>query len=328
MAVDISTVFPAGKFNPVSGAYPTGSIKDETVPGSSDDGSPLSEKWGNDFEGFKQAVMREAGIDISGSTTSDTALLSQILIGLKSVVPTVDKKDWPTVANDADAANDILFVAGKIPAKGGSIVLDLDSDVVKQKDVAWAISTDATPAGGLFPGASLTNVAYSFIIRRDSDGVIDAGFDDNAAASNIPVGWSAYRLLAKLPISGGAFIAFDQTGDQFDFVTPIQELSTTNPSTTGSPITLSVPPDVIAIVSQTLIHNAASVYAWARSAAQANTAPGSNDHDVQVAPSSQVGSMSRNIKADSSSQIQYRASLGVISSYQIYTQGWVDQRID
>ena len=49
--------------NPPDAAYPDGSLKDETNPGVSNDGSPLSSRVGNDFQGFMQSTLAEAGID-------------------------------------------------------------------------------------------------------------------------------------------------------------------------------------------------------------------------------------------------------------------------
>jgi len=66
--------------------YPYGSLKDETVPGAFD-GTPLTADWGNDVEGFKQAVMSEAGITPSGNP--DTSSDSQILDGLKRIFPNI-----------------------------------------------------------------------------------------------------------------------------------------------------------------------------------------------------------------------------------------------
>lgn len=54
------------RVNPGDANYPFGSIKDNTSPGAND-GTPLSAVWGNDWEGFAQAAMTEAGITPSGT---------------------------------------------------------------------------------------------------------------------------------------------------------------------------------------------------------------------------------------------------------------------
>ena len=63
-------------------AYPLGSIKNDSVPGA-DDGTPLEKDWGNNIEGFHQALMAEAALTASG--TPDTAQASQLLSALKIV---------------------------------------------------------------------------------------------------------------------------------------------------------------------------------------------------------------------------------------------------
>ena len=70
------------RVNPADANYPFGSIKDNTSPGAND-GTPLAAVWGNDWEGFAQAAMTEAGITPSG--LPDTAQDSQLLAAVKVV---------------------------------------------------------------------------------------------------------------------------------------------------------------------------------------------------------------------------------------------------
>lgn len=70
------------RVNPADANYPFGSIKDNTSPGAND-GTPLAAVWGNDWEGFAQAAMTEAGIAPSG--LPDTAQDSQLLDAVKAV---------------------------------------------------------------------------------------------------------------------------------------------------------------------------------------------------------------------------------------------------
>lgn len=70
------------RVNPADANYPFGSLKDNTSPGAND-GTPLTAVWGNDFEGFRQAAMIEAGVTPSG--LQDTAQDSQLLEAVKAV---------------------------------------------------------------------------------------------------------------------------------------------------------------------------------------------------------------------------------------------------
>ena len=66
--------------NPIDGNYPTGSIKNESVPGAND-GTPLDAEWGNDEQGFTDALLNDAEISHSGN--ADTLNASDRLDALK-----------------------------------------------------------------------------------------------------------------------------------------------------------------------------------------------------------------------------------------------------
>ena len=91
-------------------AYPLGSIKNDSVPGA-DDGTPLEKDWGNNVEGFHQALMAEAALTASG--TPDTAQVSQLLEAVKIVAASVVKTQMQNVfypvgtyyGNDTDPTN-------------------------------------------------------------------------------------------------------------------------------------------------------------------------------------------------------------------------------
>ena len=91
-------------------AYPLGSIKNDSVPGA-DDGTPLEKDWGNNVEGFHQALMAEAALTASG--TPDTAVASQLLEAVKIVAANVVKAQMASVfypvgtyyGNDTDPTN-------------------------------------------------------------------------------------------------------------------------------------------------------------------------------------------------------------------------------
>ena len=86
MAISVEDTYP-GRSVPASAAYPEGAIQNETVPNSSDDGTPLDDLWGNDLEGLRQAIMRSASIvPTAPGNIPDTATASQILQGLIELV--------------------------------------------------------------------------------------------------------------------------------------------------------------------------------------------------------------------------------------------------
>lgn len=63
--------------------YPYGSIQNESLPGA-DDGTPLEKVWGNNIEGFLQALLIAGGVIPNGS--ADTVINSQLLSALRNVI--------------------------------------------------------------------------------------------------------------------------------------------------------------------------------------------------------------------------------------------------
>jgi hypothetical protein len=96
------------------------------------------------------------------------------------------------ISHDTDTDHDILFGAGSCPDSTNAMILT-GSAMVKRVDASWSAGTGN---GGLFSGSVSTNVVYyMFVIRKDSDGSIDYGFDTSIIAANRPAGWTYYRLI-------------------------------------------------------------------------------------------------------------------------------------
>lgn len=82
MAINVSTTYPPGRYVDPSADYPTGSIKNSSLP-TLKDGSPLLAEGPNDMQGFTDALLAQAGLTHSGSP--DTALISQRLEALSLI---------------------------------------------------------------------------------------------------------------------------------------------------------------------------------------------------------------------------------------------------
>lgn len=97
------------------------------------------------------------------------------------------------LSNDADTAHDINITAGEARDSTNAVDLVLASEITKQIDVGWAVGDDD---GGLFAGAVAANTIYHvFLIKRSDTGVVDAGFDIDPAAANIPANYDYYRWI-------------------------------------------------------------------------------------------------------------------------------------
>ena len=82
MAIEIYNTYTP-RAVPPSAEYPGGALKDASAPGVYD-GTPLSQAWGNDVQGFLDALLLDGGVPYSGDR--DTALLSDRLQALKNII--------------------------------------------------------------------------------------------------------------------------------------------------------------------------------------------------------------------------------------------------
>lgn len=148
-----------------------------------------------------------------------------------------------SLSNAADADHDITISIGSSMDSTSIYPLNLASSLTKQIDAAWSIG-DA--AGGLFSGTVANDTWYhTFLIRKDSDGSIDAGFDTSVTAANIPAGYTAYRRLGSVLTDGSAnILPFLQRGNNFMWNAPINEWNAVVGTGSGTSVTISTPFDV------------------------------------------------------------------------------------
>ena len=84
MAIDLETTYP-GNVDTATAAYPFGVPRNVSAP-SAGDGTPWEEAIVRDLFGFLAAVLQDATPPIVPTNTADTALASQYLDGLKSIL--------------------------------------------------------------------------------------------------------------------------------------------------------------------------------------------------------------------------------------------------
>ncbi len=144
------------------------------------------------------------------------------------------------LSNDTDTAHDINITAGEARDSADGADLALSSETTKQIDAVFAAGDDA---GGMFTGAVGNSTWYHvFLIKKDSDGTIDAGFDTSITAANIPAGYTEYRRVGSVLTDGSANILnFIQVGDIFRWKTAILDISLANMIIAKTSYAISVP---------------------------------------------------------------------------------------
>ncbi len=197
----------------------------------------VTDDWCNGVQEEICHVIEQAGITL---TKGDTTQLYDAIVYYSNELPR-GYIDGLTLKNNAtDPNNDVDIEPGKARDSSDACNLTLSMTLTKQLDAAWAQGSDQ---GGLFTGSKANDQWYHVhLIRNDTSGAIDAGFDTSVVAANAPAGWSSYRRAGSiLTDSSGNVLPFTQRRDFFTWATTITDHSVS--SVTGL-IGLSVPPGV------------------------------------------------------------------------------------
>ncbi len=236
-----------------------------------------------------------------------------------------------TLSNDTDTDHDINITAGEVTDSTDAYVLKLTSEITKQIDAIWAVGDDA---GGLFTGTVAIDTWYHlFLIRKDSDGSIDAGFDTSVTAANIPAGYTAFRRIGSVLTDGSSnILPFNQHGDYFWWDVLPSDVSV-SPPTSATSYAMSVPPDinVIGIMEWTWANTTAGFTGyWGRiySTLETDVAAGPANSNIwsQALNSTERKASGRvHVLTDTSKQIRVDTT-SATGTLKIGTAGYIDAR--
>ena len=221
------------RVNPADANYPFGSIKDNTSPGAND-GTPLAAVWGNDWEGFAQAAMTEAGITPSGFP--DTAQDSQLLDAVKAVSSgglrnqltgggslaspyAVVNVDLPPYSGDLGAALDAA------PAGSTLLLGNRDYDICGK----YRLDTIPPASGGIFRGngkkyLTIIGSGMPTLAADKSRWVSGSGTVIQGALINFADGFRCYNL----GVDVGPYVVDNLNGGQWmeGFIPGTHQLNT------------------------------------------------------------------------------------------------------
>jgi hypothetical protein len=196
--------------------------------------------------------------------------------------------------------------------------------------------------GGLDTGAVANATWYHVhLIRKDSDGTIDALYSTSVAAPTMPSGYTARRRIGSFLTNGAAqIVAFSQVGDEFLWDVALVDIDATNPGTAAVSRTLTVPlgVKVLAIIDGGVYGgtnqpgaNFSSLDVSDQAAQAATTAaltlPISQGGAIAGGPNTMWTMSRHHIRTNTSSQIRSRLSAsGAADHIGIITRGWIDSR--
>jgi hypothetical protein len=288
------------------------------------------------FNGSTDDIILKGAITAFGISVTETAdasalrtlsdVYSKAEVDALVTPSAIDKSIWPTLSQAADADHDILFSSGRVNDSGGDKILDLSSGLTKQLD---AIFAEGDNLGGLFLGAIAADTAYAcFVIEKDSDGSIDAGFDTDPDAANIPAGFTAYRRIGWVITDGSSnIIDFVQDGDYFYYKDQILDVNDSSPGTTENIVSMSMPPSVQGVFGIDL-NDTGSRQVLVTSTPQTDSVPSSTNNTLRVNAGGQIQSVEAVRETNASGQIRYRSSNATVDALRIYSRGWIDQRVN
>lgn len=159
--------------------------------------------------------------------------------------------DGCTLANGTDATNDINVAAGACRDSTSSVDITVAAMAGKQLDANWA---PGAAAGMRNSAAGITDATYHIYAVSKADGTQDIYAHTSTVVATVitalqaETGGANYlyaRRIGSIMRVSGAIKGFIQTGDVFDFTSPILDISSTNPGTSAVSRTLSVPSGII-----------------------------------------------------------------------------------
>jgi len=231
--------------------------------------------------------------------------------------------DGLILSNGTDADHDINISIGE--CRDASNLYDLLNlaTLTKQIDAAWSAGTGA---GGLFSGTVGNATWYHvFLIRKDVDGTVDAGFDTSVTAANRPAGYTYYRRIGSVLTNGSAnILAFTQNGNTFLWAALKADLDSVGSSpNTSTLITVSVPTGIVVDALVVAVASSATVSDW-YSLQSADQSTNQYSLYAQVASVPNRGGQYP-VRTNTSGQIRHIASDTDLSIY-LRTGGWIDPR--
>jgi len=228
-----------------------------------------------------------------------------------------------TLSNDTDTAHDIAIAVGECRDAADSADLALSAVLTKQIDATWAAGDDA---GGMFTGTVANSTWYHVhLIKKDSDGTIDAGYDTSITAANIPAGYTAYRRIGSVLTDGSANILnFIQIDEMFYWKDPPLDVNAVATGTALQTKTLSVPPDVNVMVHFNFARATGTGLMYFKTPGVNDEAPSATAAPLGIWVTADNTYLHPPVMTNTSKQITSRASTD--QNLYLATLGWQDFR--
>ena len=241
------------------------------------------------------------------------------------VVAVVPGQIFGLTLSTAGSSATFSIAAGSASDKTNSDSLILAAALSKTTS-AWAVGSGN---GGLDTGAIANSTWYHVhLIKRIDTGVVDALVSLSATAPTMPTGYTLARRIGSMLTNGSAqWVAFQQIGDEFRWLTPVLDGSNVSLSTTYANITISSPLGVV-VQAFGSGRQGAGYFMHIRPLFASDGAPSDTASPLGTlgaGGSSTFAPGTWRAFTDTSSRIQWALSGSVAGNY-LTTAGWIDRR--
>lgn len=181
-------------------------------------------------------VTAGAGLTGGSITTSGTlGLDANVLQGYKAGL----------ILSTAGSSASFGVAAGSATDSGNTVFMVLNAALTKTT-ASWAVGN----SGSLDTGSIAANTWYHvFLMQRPDTGAVDSCISTSVSGcttgTNIPVAYTKFRRIGSMLTNvSSQWVPFTQTGNQFIWALPYNDISTTTLSTGPASFALTVPPGV------------------------------------------------------------------------------------
>jgi hypothetical protein len=205
---------------------------------------------------------------------------------------------------------------------------------------SWSKSTAAwvvgNGTGGFDGGTSFSPSTWYhvYVIKRPDTGVVDVAFSASASApttgGNIPAAYTLFRRIGAMKTNGSSqWTAFTQNGDEFLWLTPINDANgvASGLGTTARVLTVPTGVQVWAKFIGLMGYTSASVLAVFSPLDMGTQTPGTpvGFYHLSVSSNQSLGVMDLTVRTSTSASVNIALSAAG-SIYYIATYGWIDRR--
>lgn len=229
------------------------------------------------------------------------------------------------------SGSNLTIGVGSAADSTGVSTITRSSAITKAIATGWAAGDTN---GGKPAAVTLTSGQfYRVFAIMHANGTVDAGIDNNASATNLlsDSGYTYFRRIGWVYYLSGAFVGFYMDPDEPEevlWLVSANDLTTSAPASTGTPLVVSVPPETKARL--TIYGDSGNNrYALVTSPNQTDSAATEGNASL----STHGGAAEKNrvelmVKTNSSRQIRYRSDNSTgWNSFQIISRGYRDNRV-